>query len=207
MQPDKTLTRKKGIFQKSWITWAFLILFPPLGLFILWKQKKYTTKKRWAITAGAAAYFAAPIAAGALMTAPLYYSHQEFTESFAEEVKALKLNYKLEGTKKEKETITSLVTDDVTVIENIDESGKVHELIMVGQGDGQDIVLTMGLLVSMTNPDLSKKEVGNVLKELRLFDESYNYHKNETSIEEGFIRYNLKYDQTAGVIFSVSRVN
>ncbi|MET3320540.1 UNVERIFIED_ORG: hypothetical protein ABIC97_003640 [Peribacillus simplex] len=42
---------------------------------------------------------------------------------------------------------------------------------------------------------------------MRLFDESYKYQKNETKVEKNTIRYNLKYDQDAGVIFSVSKVN
>ncbi|MFC7371415.1 hypothetical protein ACFQPF_06985 [Fictibacillus iocasae] len=207
MQPDTTVRSKKSLLQKSWITWTFLILFPPLGLFILWKQKKYTKKKRWVITAGTVAYFCAPIVAGALMTVPLFQNHDEFTSAFSEANKEMKLNYKLQETRKDKETITSLVSDDVTIMENVNDTGQVHELIMVGQGDGNDIVLTMGLLIAATNPELSKKEVGDVLKDLRLFDKSYQFHENETSVEVNLIRYNLKYDQKAGVIFSVSKVN
>ena len=30
---------------------------------------------------------------------------------------------------------------------------------------------------------------------------------NETTVDKNTIRYNLKYDQSAGVIFSVSKVN
>ena len=78
---------------------------------------------------------------------------------------------------------------------------------MVGQGEGTDIVLSMGLLIGMTNPNLNQEEVGQVLKDLRLFDENYQYQKNETTVEKNTIRYNLKYDQSAGVIFSVSKVN
>jgi len=59
----------------------------------------------------------------------------------------------------------------------------------------------------MTNPNLNQSQVGTVLKELRLFDESYQYQKNETTVEKNTIRYNLKYDQSVGVIFSISKVN
>lgn len=59
----------------------------------------------------------------------------------------------------------------------------------------------------MTNPNLNQGQVGTVLKELRLFDESYQYQKNETTVEKNTIRYNLKYDQSVGVIFSISKVN
>ncbi|MFJ7682040.1 hypothetical protein [Peribacillus butanolivorans] len=112
----------------------------------------------------------------------------------------MKMPYSLENVKKEDETITSKLNDDVTLIENIDDNGAVHELIMVGQGEGTDIVLTMGLLIGITNPDLSQKDVGQVLMDLSLFDESYKYQKNETKVEKNTIRYNLKYDQDADVI-------
>ncbi|WP_369594141.1 hypothetical protein [Lysinibacillus pakistanensis] len=54
---------------------------------------------------------------------------------------------------------------------------------------------------------LKSKPSWAVLKELRLFDESYQYQKNETTVEKNTIRYNLKYDQSVGVIFSISKVN
>jgi hypothetical protein len=60
------------------------------------------------------------------------------------------------------------------------------------------------MLVGIADQTLSNQEIGQVLKELRLFDPSYSFHKNETTVEKNNIRYNLKYDQNAGVIFSIS---
>ncbi|MGE7765759.1 hypothetical protein [Peribacillus sp. NPDC096540] len=200
-QPETNLKRRTPVFQNVWFMWFWLIFFPPVGILLMWRRGRFTKVKRIVATLIATAYFVFPIIAVMTTTLPLYNNQKEFLE------KKLKLPYSLENVKKEDETITSKLNDDVTLIENIDDNGAVHELIMVGQGEGTDIVLSMGLLIGMTNPDLSQKDVGQVLKDLRLFDESYKYQKNETKVEKNTIRYNLKYDQDAGVIFSVSKVN
>lgn len=207
MQPETNLKRRTPIFQKAWFMWFWLIVFPPVGILLMWRQGRFTKVKRIVATLISTAYFVFPIIAVMTTTLPLYNNQKEFLVAFNKEVKELKLPYSLENLKKEDETITSKLDKDITLVENIDDSGAVHELIMVGQGEGTDIVLTMGLLIGMTNPDLNQKEVGQVLKDLRLFDKSYNYQKNETKVEKNTIRYNLKYDQSAGVIFSVSKVN
>lgn len=38
-------------------------------------------------------------------------------------------------------------------------------------------------------------------------DESYQFNANEVTVEKSQIRYNLKYDQSTGVILSVSKIN
>lgn len=207
MQPETTLKRRTPIFQRAWFMWFWLIIFPPVGILLMWRQGRFTKVIRSIITLIATVYFVVPIVVAMTTTLPLYNNQKEFSDAFNKEAEELKLPYPLKNLEKEKETITSKLDEDITLIENIDEKGAVHELIMVGQGEGTDIVLTMGFLIGMTNPDLNQKEVGQVLKDLRLFDESYKYQKNETTVEKNTIRYNLKYDQTAGVIFSVSKVN
>ena len=207
MQPETNLKRRTPIFQKAWFMWFCLIIFPPVGIVLLWRQGRFTKVTRTVVTLIATVYFVFPIIAVMTTTLPLYNNQNEFLEAFDKEVNDLKLPYALKDIKEEEETITSKLDEDITLIENIDENGAVHELVMVGQGEGTDIVLSMGLLIGMTNPDLNQEEVGQVLKDLRLFDENYQYQKNETTVEKNTIRYNLKYDQSAGVIFSVSKVN
>ncbi|MEY9971581.1 hypothetical protein ABH966_001954 [Lysinibacillus sp. RC46] len=201
------LKLRTPIFKTAWFMWFWLIIFPPLGVFLMWKQGRLTKMKRTIATAIAGVYFVSPMIIGMATTLPLYSNQEEFIEAFNKEIKKLDFSYSLENIKKEEETITSKLGKDITLIENIDEKGAVHELVMVGQGEGMDIILSMGLLIGMTNPILNQNEIGAVLKDLRLFDESYEYQKNETTVEKNKIRYNLKYDQAAGVIFSVSKVN
>ena len=201
------LKLRTPIFKTAWFMWFWLIIFPPLGVFLMWKQGRLTKMKRTMATAIASVYFVSPMIIVMATTLPLYNNQEEFIEAFNKEIKKLDFSYSLENIKKEEETITSKLGKDITLIENIDEKGAVHELVMVGQGEGMDIILSMGLLIGMTNPILNQNEIGAVLKDLRLFDESYEYQKNETTVEKNTIRYNLKYDQAAGVIFSVSKVN
>ena len=207
MQHENSLKRKTRFFQKSWFMWLWLVVFPPLGILLLWRQRRFTTVKSLVTTFLAIIYFIFPIAAVMATTVPLFHNQEEFLNAFNKEAEELKLPYTLVNVKKEKESITTKLTKDITLIENIDDDGAVQELIMVGQGEGKDIILTMGLLIGMTNTDLSHKEIGQVLKELRMFDENYQYQMNETAIEKNNIRYNLKYDQSKGLIFSVSQVN
>ncbi|MFF2178741.1 hypothetical protein ACFVT8_20115 [Lysinibacillus sp. NPDC058147] len=201
------LKLRTPIFKTAWFMWFWLIIFPPLGVFLMWKQGRLTKMKRTIATVIAGVYFVSPMIIVIATTLPLYNNQEEFIEAFNKEVKKLDFSYSLENIKKEEETITSKLGEAITLIENIDEKGAVHELVMVGQGEGMDIILSMGLLIGMTNPGLNQNEIGAILKDLRLFDESYEYQKNETTVEKNTIRYNLKYDQAAGVIFSVSKVN
>ncbi|MFB7157591.1 hypothetical protein [Lysinibacillus sp. NPDC056232] len=201
------LKLRTPIFKTAWFMWFWLIIFPPLGVFLMWKQGRLTKMKRTIASVIAGVYFVSPMIIVMATTLPLYNNQEEFIEAFNKEVKKLDFSYALENTKKEEETITSKLGKDITLIENIDKKGAVHELVVVGQGEGMDIILSVGLLIGMTNPDLNQNEIGAVLKDLRLFDESYEYQKNETTVEKKTIRYNLKYDEAAGVIFSVSKVN
>src|SRR4051794_27716182 len=104
---------------------------------------------------------------------PLFNNKKEFSDAFNKKV--IKLTYSLKNLKKEEQTITLKLDEDITLIENIDDKGDIHELIMLGQEEGTDIVLTRGMLIDMTNSNLNQKEVGQVLKDLGLFDENYKY--------------------------------
>lgn len=66
---------------------------------------------------------------------------------------------------------------------------------MIGQGDGMDIILSMGQLIGTVQPELEDSQVGDVLEELRVFDKSYKFEINETTVTKNDIGYNLKYSQ------------
>lgn len=199
--------KKNRLFQKKWFMWLGLIIFPPLGIYLLWKKHDFSTRKRNVLTLIAIVYFLFLIIFTMIRTVPLFYSHDEFLKEFNNEVEALNLSYSLSDTEIETSSITSKLEKDIVLIESIDEKDNIHELIMIGQGEGKDIVLLMGVLIGMTNPTLSQEDVGEVLSDLHLFDENYDFQNNEVTIERNSIRYHLKYDQSVGVIFSVSKVN
>lgn len=69
-----------------------------------------------------------------------------------------------------------------------------------------DIILGMGQLIGTVQPEQKDSQIGDVLVELRVFDKSYEFENNETTVTKSDIRYNLKYCQASGVIFTVSKV-
>jgi hypothetical protein len=206
MQAELQPKRRSTVFNKAWFMWLFLIFFPPIGLIVMWRQGRFSKKVRWIITMVAAAYFVFPIYIGATATVPLYYSHDEFVTAYEDELKDQNLSYELKNEKQEEETITSKLTDDITLVENMD-SDQVHELVLIGQGDGMDIILSMGQLIGTVQPELKDNEIGDVLEELQVFDKSFKFENNETTVTKNDIRFNLKYSQASGVIFTVSKVS
>lgn len=201
------LDKKTRYFEKSWFLWIWLIIFPPLGLIVLWRQGRYSKKKRTTISIVALIYFVLPIIISTTIKLPLYNDHNELVAAFNIAKKELNASNEITQLTKDGNVQTFKFGEDITLIENLDENDKIHELIMVGQGEGIDITISLALLISMTNPELSNVEIGEVLKDLRFFDKDFKYDKNETELEINTIRYNLKYDQTQGVVFSISKVN
>ncbi|MEB2280100.1 hypothetical protein LAV73_08835 [Lysinibacillus xylanilyticus] len=201
------LVKKTRYFETTWFMWITLIIFPPLGLILLWRQGRYSKKKRITISIMALVYFVLPIIIITTAKLPLFNDHSELVSAFNIAKKELNASNEITSITKDGNVQTFKIDKDITLIENLDEIDRIHELIMIGQGEGIDITTSLALLIGMTNTELSNIEIGNVLKELRFFDKDFKYDKNETEVEINTIRYNLKYDQTQGVIFSISKVN
>ena len=201
------LDKKTRYFETSWFLWIWLIIFPPIGLILLWRQGRYSKKKRITISIVAFLYFLLPMIISTTIKSPLYNDHSELVAAFNIAKKELNVSNKITQFTKDDNVQTFKIDEAITLIENLDENGQIHELIMIGQGEGIDITTSLALLIGMTNPELSNVEIGEVLKELRFFDKDFKYDQNETKLEVNKIRYNLKYDQTQGVIFSISKVN
>ena len=72
MQPETNLKRRTPIFQKAWFMWFCLIIFPPVGIVLLWRQGRFTKVTRTVVTLIATAYFVFPIVAVMTTTVPLY---------------------------------------------------------------------------------------------------------------------------------------
>lgn len=212
MKNEKEVLSKVPIHQRSWFMWLWLIIFPPVGIIFLWIQKKFNTLIKVLLTIFASIYFILPIVIITLLIvmfnspAPLYYSHEEFEEAFNLEVEKHDLKYTINNTV-EDNVITSELSPNTILIENMDSSGKVQELILIGQGKGTDILINIGILIGITNPQYGEEEIGQVFEELRFFDKDYQFNSNEITVEKDRIRYNLKYDEAMGVIFSCSKIN
>lgn len=201
------LVKKTRYFEKTWFMWILIIIFPPLGLVLLWRKGRYSKKKRITISIVALVYFVLPIIIVTTVKLPLFNDHSELVSAFNTAKKELNVKNEITQITKEDNVQTFKIDKDITLIENLDNNDRIHELIMIGQGEGIDITTSLALLIGMTNTELSNFEIGDVLKELKFFDKDYKYDENETVVEINTIRYNLKYDQTQGVIFSISKVN
>ncbi|MCA0993493.1 hypothetical protein [Pseudalkalibacillus hwajinpoensis] len=197
----------KRFYQKAWFMWVFLIIFPPVGIFLLWKQKIFKKPTRFILTTVGVLYFASPFFLVANTTIPLFYNHEEFVEAYQAEAKEVDVPFELKQAEETDHSITSKLSEDLTIIENKDDAGQIHEVVLVGQGEGSDIVLAMGLTIGLANEDQSIDEVKEIMNELKLFDENYDFENNETTVERDTIRYNMKYKQSEGLLLTVSKVN
>ena len=57
MRPETNLKRRTPIFQKAWFMWLCLIIFPPVGILLMWRQGRFTKVKRIVVTLIATAIF------------------------------------------------------------------------------------------------------------------------------------------------------
>ncbi|MDQ0483996.1 hypothetical protein [Guptibacillus hwajinpoensis] len=194
-------------YQKGWFMWVFLFIFPPVGIFLLWKHKIYKKTTRFILTTVGVLYFASSFFLLANSTIPLFYDHDEFVEAYQAEAKEVNVPFELKQEEETDHSITSKLSEDLTIIENKDDAGQIHEVVLVGQGEGSDIVLAMGVTIGLANQEQSIDEVKEIMNELKLFDESYDFENNETTVERDTIRYNMKYKQSEGLLLTVSKVN
>ncbi|WML54341.1 hypothetical protein RCG17_06760 [Neobacillus sp. PS3-12] len=207
MQTSVNLRKRDLVFERAWFMWFFLILIPPLGIIILWRQGRFKKSVRWIISLIAILYFLLPFIVVATTKVPLFYSHDDVIAAFNKAKKELHTPYQLKTIEKNDQTITSQITKDITLVENLDKGGQVRELIMVGQGEGTDILLALGTMIKATNPEFSKSDLSSTIKDLKVMDEGYHFTDNGVTVKTQSVQYNLKYSDKAGVIFTASRVD
>lgn len=65
----------------------------------------------------------------------------------------------------------------------------------------------MGIIIAATNPEISKEERGNVLKELGLFDENVDISNLDKSAIRNGLKYRIQGSSEIGIMFSVGDVN
>lgn len=83
---------------------------------------------------------------------------------------------------------------------------------MVGAGDGTaqsgtDILVTIGLLITSTNPDLTTEERAGVLQDLGLLSEGVDISQINQSTKRNGIKYTIKGSKELGVWFIASDAN
>ena len=63
--PDYTIPKQEGVSYKTWFVILFLVIFWPVGLYLMWSRKKFTNVVRIIITAGIGVLFILNIALSA----------------------------------------------------------------------------------------------------------------------------------------------
>lgn len=140
-----------------------------------------------------------------------------FRKAFNSAAKSSNIDMKLGEIKVEEgavqDVFTHKISDYVALTGSVNKSDKsMREVTMVGAGDGSiesgtDMLLTVGLLIAATNPDLSPDERGSVLEDVGLLDENVDLKKINKSTERNGIKYTLKGTEELGVWFIVSDAN
>lgn len=144
---------------------------------------------------------------------------EEFRKSFnkrADELNnsKLKIGKKLNiETGPAQDVFQYMTTDYIGIAGSVNKAdGSLRDVMMIGQGNGTlssgtDLVLTIGLIILATNPDLPSKAVGNVLDDLGILNEGVDWTTVNESTELNGIRYRITGSDAIGIMFSASDAN
>ncbi|MEC2074578.1 hypothetical protein [Metabacillus fastidiosus] len=85
--------------------------------------------------------------------------------------------------------------------------GSIRDVGMIAKGDGTsksgtDIIFTMGILITSTNPSLTPDERGDVLKDLGLMDQGVDILNIDKETVRNNIKYHLMGSEQIGIMFS-----
>lgn len=88
----------------------------------------------------------------------------------------------------------------------------IKEVTILGQGDGtlksgMDLMASMGIVIAATNPEISKDDRGNILKELGLLDKSTDINDIDKSTVRNNVRYHIMSIPSVGIMFIASNPN
>lgn len=67
-----------------------------------------------------------------------------------------------------------------------------------------DLMLCWGILITVTNPDLSQNERNQVLRELGIYDKDLDFTKIDKSVVKGKVKYSLQGSDMIGILFTAS---
>ncbi|RAI85658.1 hypothetical protein DET54_12113 [Paenibacillus pabuli] len=144
---------------------------------------------------------------------------EEFRKSFNKRADVLN-NSKLKIGKKlnietgpAQDVFQYMTTDYIGIAGSVNKAdGSLRDVMMIGQGNGTlssgtDLVLTIGLVILATNPDLPSKAVGSVLDDLGILNEGVDWTTVNESTELNGIRYSITGSDAIGIMFSASDAN
>ncbi|WP_053061598.1 hypothetical protein [Paenibacillus sp. VT-400] len=106
-----------------------------------------------------------------------------------------------------------MTTDYIGIAGSVNKSdGSLRDVMMIGQengtlSSGADIIISIGLVISGTNPDIPTSAVGDIMKYLGVIDEGVDWTTIDESTEVNGVRYTLTGSDVLGIMFSASDAN
>lgn len=106
-----------------------------------------------------------------------------------------------------------ILTDNLGITGTVNKKdGSVRDVLILGRGDGtpksgSDLIVSFGILIAATNPDLSSDERGGVLKDLGFFEKNVDVNKMDKSTIRNGIEYSIKGSDMLGLMFSAKDAN
>ena len=92
--------------------------------------------------------------------------------------------------------------------------GSIRDVMIIAAGQGlsnpktaSNVILSWGLLIQATNPDLSASERGNILRDVGAMGDNMNLTEANKSTVRGNIKYHLQSSKTLGIWFGAGDVN
>ena len=92
--------------------------------------------------------------------------------------------------------------------------GSIRDLTIIAAGQGlsntktaANVILSWGLLIQTTSPDLSSNERGSILKDLGAIGDNASFKNADKSTSRGHINYYLKSSDTLGIWFGAKDIN
>lgn len=139
----------------------------------------------------------------------LDFNADDFKSKFNSFSKSIGSPFKIKGieiTKGEKQnTATIMLTDLIAINLFMDRENIVKEIIVIAKGDnttksGYDIMLAIGSIISITNPQLNEKGRADALKSLGL----NKGIPDKANLTIGDIRYDLVHNNKVAFIFTAN---
>ncbi|WP_339234568.1 hypothetical protein MKX40_17765 [Paenibacillus sp. FSL R5-0517] len=106
-----------------------------------------------------------------------------------------------------------MTTDYIGITGSVNKvDGSLRDVMMIGQGNGTlssgaDIIISIGLVILGTNPDIPTSAVGDIMKDLGVIDEGVDWTTIDESTEVNGVRYTLTGSDVLGIMFSASDAN
>ncbi|GAV11934.1 hypothetical protein [Paenibacillus sp. NAIST15-1] len=144
-------------------------------------------------------------------------SPEEFKKAFNNSAKEFKSDLRINKISVEKgelqDTFKYMFTNKLGIVGTVNKNGgKIRDVLLIGNGFGDqesaaDIIISMGLIITVTNPEISTEDRGKILKELGLLDEGVDFTTIDNNTVRNGIKYRVKGSEEIGIMFSAGDVN